>query len=83
MKQQLLSYASDLAALLTNRPIALTLLTLLLYKIYSLAPETLLYSLAILLLSSLCAARWVLHYIAQKHIEYAETYQAIKRDKPQ
>jgi hypothetical protein len=82
MKQQLIHCASDLAALLTNRPIALILLTLLLYKIYRLAPETLIYSLAILLLSSLCAARWVLHYIAQKHAEYAEAYHTVKRHKP-
>lgn len=82
MKQQLITCAGDITALLTNRPVALTLLALLLYKTYSLAPETLMYSLAILLLSSLCAARWVLHYIAQKHVEYAEAYHTVKHNKP-
>ncbi len=65
---------NDIVALFTARPIALPLLVLLLVKIYQISPETLIYVGALLLLSTLSALRWGIHYLAVRKLQFAEEY---------
>ena len=80
MKNQALSALNDLTTLFTTRGIAIPLILLLLFKIYSLAPESLVYVLFALLLTAVGSIRWSLHYIVKHKLAFAKLYNNSKSD---
>ena len=66
---------NDLTVLFTARPVAVPLIILLAAKIYSLAPSSLLYMLALVFMTGLFAMRWSLHMIAQHKVAFAKENQ--------
>ena len=81
MKQTFWQSLNDLIILFTARPIGITLIGLLILKLYSLtpAPSTLIYTLALVLLTALFSFRWGLHLVVrQKHL-LAEVYEKEKK----
>ncbi|MAZ87725.1 MAG: hypothetical protein CL693_08765 [Cellvibrionaceae bacterium] len=79
MQREYWQSLNDIIALFTARPIALPLLALLLIKIYLISPETLVYVGALLLLSTLSALRWGIHYLAMRKLEFVEEYRKQRR----
>ncbi len=80
MKNQALAALNDLNTLFTARGIAVPLILLLLYKIYSLAPESFIYRLFALLLTAVGSIRWSLHYIVNHKLVFAKLYNKSKKD---
>lgn len=78
MHSQLWRSINDITALFTAKPIAVPLTLLLLAKIYWISPDTLVYVLGLLLLSTLVTARWGIHYLATRRIEFIEEYERQK-----
>jgi len=68
----------DLVLIFSARPIALPLMVLLLIKLYSLDPATLVYSVSLLLLSCLFSMRWCIHLIARHKNAFLTIYSEIK-----
>ncbi len=80
MKKQALAALNDLTTLFTARGIAIPLILLLLFKIYSLAPESLIYVMCALLLTAAGSIRWSLHYIVNHKLVFAKLYNKSKKD---
>ena len=65
---------NDLALLFSARPIAVPLILLLLVKLYTLHPATLIYSLSLLLLTILVSMRWSIHLIARHRLAFLKIF---------
>ncbi len=76
------SSASDLAALLSYRWVALPLMILATFKLYSLDPNTLLYSVFLILVTALFSVRLCMQFIVQQRVQFAREYQQQKKQKP-
>ncbi len=78
MKNHALTALNDLATLLTARGVAIPLILLLLYKIYSIAPDALIYVFCALTLTTLGSIRWGLQYILNHKLAFAKLYNNAK-----
>jgi len=73
----------DLVLIFSARTIALPLMALLVFKLYSLNPATLIYSLGLLSLTILFAMRWCIHLIARHKFEFLTIYKDINKQAKQ
>jgi len=72
---------NDLTTLFTARLIAIPLLGLLIYKLYLIAPETLIYACALTTLTCLSGARWGISYLATHPKAFMAHYTLLKEQK--
>lgn len=70
MPKEFWQSVNDLALLFSARPIAIPLILLLIVKLYSLNPATLIYTLGLLLLTVLASMRWSIHLIARHRLAF-------------
>ena len=80
MPQEFWRSVQDLVLIFSARPIALPLMVLLIFKLYSLNPATLLYAIGLLLLTSLFAIRWCVHLIARHKLAFLTIYKQQQLD---
>ncbi len=81
MPQEFLRSVQDLILIFSARPIALPLMVLLVLKLYTLEPATLIYSLGLLLLTVLFSIRWCIHFIARHKNAFLTVYQDMQKKK--
>ena len=73
----------DLLLIFSARPVALPLMILLVIKLYSLNPATLMYSLGLLLLTCLFSLRWCIHLIARHKLAFLTIYKDVRQKEKQ
>ena len=78
MLNPILQSINNLTLFLSAGPIAIPIIFLLIYKIYSLAPVTLAYVIFLVILTSLFAMRWVIYFIAKEKDALAALYREEK-----
>jgi hypothetical protein len=71
---------NDLALLFSAKPIAVPLILLLIFKLYTLEPATFFYTLGLLLLTTLFVMRWCIHLIAAKKLTFLAIYKEMDKD---
>jgi len=76
---EFLNTLNDLTALFTARFIALPLLFLLIYKLYLIEPDTLLYACALAALTCLSGARWGIAYLTKHPKAFMAQYTYLKK----
>ena len=81
MPQEFWRSAQDLALIFSARPIAIPLMILIVFKLYSLNPSTLVYTIGLLLLSILFSMRWCVHLIARNKLAFLTIYNEMKKNK--
>jgi hypothetical protein len=79
MPQEFWRSIQDLLLIFSARPIALPLIILLVIKLYSLNPGTLIYSLGLVVLACLFSMRWCIHLIARHKLAFLTIYSDIKK----
>lgn len=79
--QELWNTLNDLTTLFTARLIAIPLLGLLIYKLYLIEPETLVYACALSALTCLSGARWGISYLATHPKAFMAHYTLLKEQK--
>ena len=79
MPQDFWRSAQDLLLLFSTRIIAIPLIILLIFKLYTLNPATLIYSLGLLLLTTLFSMRWCIHLIARNKLAFLTIYKEVKK----
>lgn len=79
MPQEFWRSAQDLVLIFSARPIALPLMVLLVLKLYSLEPGTLIYALGLLLLTVLFSIRWCIHFIARNKNAFLTVYKDMQK----
>ena len=79
MPQEFWRSVQDLALIFSARPIALPLIILIVFKMYSLNPGTLIYALSLLLLTCLFSMRWCIHLIARHKLAFLTIYKETRK----
>lgn len=79
MKKLALQALNDLMLLISSKPVALTLITLTIYKLYSLTSATLAYSMLLVVLTGLLSYRIVITLLIREKHAIARFYQEQKK----
>ena len=79
MPQEFWRSVQDLVLIFSARPIALPLMGLLVFKLYTLNPSTLIYAVGLLLLTCLFSMRWCLHFIARHKQAFLTIYSEMQQ----
>ena len=80
MPQEFLRSLQDVVLIFSARVIALPLMVLLVIKLYSLNPDTLIYSIGLLVLTCLFSMRWCIHLIARNKFAFLTIYNDIRKN---
>ena len=83
MTREFWQSVNDLALLFTARPIAFPLIILLIVKLYTLNPATLVYALGLLLLTVLVSMRWSIHLIAKHKLAFLTVFKEQRKKQNQ
>lgn len=79
MRSEIWHSLQDLLLIFSTRAIALPLIALLVIKLYSLNPATLIYTVGLLGLTILFSMRWCIHLIARNKLEFLTLYRQTRK----